>query len=252
MKIKLKKEDIGKGNLILINPENRLKNEVKNLIVFSTEYKNITLAKEANEKLHLALESIKAKKQIVPVSGYRSLKEQMTIYNSSLKENGKEFTQKFVALPNASEHQTGLAIDLALNEGTIDFLCPSFPHQGICQEFRNIAPKFGFIERYKEEKKKITKIAEEEWHFRYVGYPHSKVITNMNFCLEEYIDYLKQFTYPNKPLKYEEYEIFYIPRQKEVSYIEIKECFSISGNNVDGFILTIEKRKSNGRRKSKK
>ena len=173
----------------------------------------------------------------MPVSGYRTLEEQIDIYESSLKDNGEEFTKKFVALPNASEHQTGLAIDLALNEGKIDFICPSFPYHGICQEFRNVAPKFGFIERYKNDKKKITKISKEEWHFRYVGYPHSEIINNLDFCLEEYIDYIKTFTYPNNPLIYNEYKIFYVP-YKDNHYIELNDDYLISGNNVDGFILT--------------
>ncbi len=64
----------------------------------------------------MALNEIKSENKIVLVSGYRTLEEQTRIYETSLKENGEEFTRKFVALPNASEHQTGLAIDLALNE----------------------------------------------------------------------------------------------------------------------------------------
>ena len=83
-----------------------------------------------------------------------------------------------------------------------------------------------------------------EWHFRYVGYPHSRIIEDKGLCLEEYIDYLKQFIYPNRPLKYEQYSIFYI-HYKDESIIELNKNFSISGNNVDGFILTI-KEENNG------
>ncbi len=237
MKVKLKKEDISKGYLILINPDHLLQKNTMNLIFYNEEFKNIELEQEANNQLHLALDTIKSNNRIVPVSGYRTLEEQIDIYESSLKDNGEEFTKKFVALPNASEHQTGLAIDLALNEGKIDFICPSFPYHGICQEFRNVAPKFGFIERYKNDKKKITKISKEEWHFRYVGYPHSEIINNLDFCLEEYIDYIKTFTYPNNPLIYNEYKIFYVP-YKDNHYIELNDDYLISGNNVDGFILT--------------
>ena len=178
--ITLKKEDIGKGELVLINPDYTLKSTINNLVSFDEEYNNIKLNNIANYSLHLILNNINAENKIVPVSGYRTLEEQKDIYNTSLKENGREYTQKYVALPNASEHQTGLAIDLALNEGNIDFICPKFPYYGICQNFRNIAPKYGFIERYKDEKKAITKISKEEWHFRYVGYPHSKIITENN------------------------------------------------------------------------
>ena len=37
----------------------------------------------------------------------------MHTWNDSMKENGRVFTEKYVALPDHSEHQTGLAIDLA-------------------------------------------------------------------------------------------------------------------------------------------
>lgn len=240
MIINLLKEDVNKGNLILVNPDHLLKNIAKNLIPFDHIFQNIELDQEANKHLHLALDSISAGNKIVPVSGYRSLDEQIAIYEASLQENGEEFTKKFVALPNASEHQSGLAIDLALNEGEIDFICPSFPYNGICQEFRKVAARFGFIERYKDEKKEITKIAKEEWHFRYVGYPHSQIIDNLDFCLEEYISYLKKFTYPNNPLKYEKYNIYYLPYQNGKT-LELDKSFLISGNNEDGFILTIKK-----------
>ncbi len=237
-KFELTKENIGKGYLILINPDYLLQKNQPVLVPFDDEFKEIELEKCANEKLHLALSEIEAGKRIVPVSGYRSLEEQIDIYDTSVKENGEEFTKKFVALPNASEHQTGLAIDLALNEGEIDFICPSFPYHGICQEFRSVAPNYGFIERYQEEKKEITKISKEEWHFRYVGFPHSKIITDHDFCLEEYLNYLKDFIYPSNPLKIDGYEIFYLPYQNEEDSIEVENDSIISGNNVDGFILT--------------
>lgn len=48
---------------------------------------------------------------IVPVSGYRSGREQEELYFTSLKENGETFTNQYIAYPGTSEHQTGLAID---------------------------------------------------------------------------------------------------------------------------------------------
>lgn len=238
--IKITKEDIVQGNLILINKDNLLRPLNIDLVSFNNNYKDIKLERIVNEHLQQALKEINANNEIVPVSGYRTLEEQTEIYNQCLIDNGEEFTKKIVALPNTSEHQTGMAIDLGLNQENIDFICPSFPYYGICQEFRKIAPKYGFIERYKEDKTNITKIAKEEWHFRYVGYPHSEIIENMNFCLEEYITYLKQFIFPNNPLVYNNYIIFYLPYKEDI-YLNIDETISISGNNIDGFIITIKK-----------
>lgn len=89
--ITLKKEDIGKGELVLINPDYTLKSTINNLVSFDEEYNNIKLNNIANYSLHLILNNINAENKIVPVSGYRTLEEQKDIYNTSLKENGREY-----------------------------------------------------------------------------------------------------------------------------------------------------------------
>ena len=171
------------------------------------------------------------------------MEEQEKLYEDSLKENGMEFTNKYVAYPNCSEHQTGLAIDLGKAQENIDFIRPNFPYNGICQLFREKSITFGFIERYKKEKEKLTQISSEEWHFRYVGYPHSEIMQKMNFCLEEYIDYLKRFTQGQDCLSYKDYEINYIEMNENIKEISIEdnETIEISGNNIDGIIITKRK-----------
>lgn len=238
MKRVLKKSDIYRGNLIIINPNYLLHEEIQDsdLEIYNEEFKEIRLQKHANKFLQFILREMKVENSIVPVSGYRTLEEQEKIFNDSLIANGEEFTRKFVALPNASEHQTGLAIDLGLNDGIIDFIRPSFPHIGICNEFRDYAKRYGFIERYKEDKKHITCISAEEWHFRYVGYPHSEIIEMNHFCLEEYIEYLKQFQKEINPLLFKNYEISYLPYEEDIE-ISLEDA-EVSGNNIDGFIIT--------------
>ncbi len=236
--IKLKSEDVATGSLVLVNKRFTVRKTAEDLVFFNESYKNITLSEKANSALHRLLDGIGAGERIVPVSGYRSFEEQADIYNASLNENGSEYTKKYVAIPGASEHQTGLAIDLALNEGEIDFICPRFPRFGICEKFRQAAADYGFIERYKEEKKAVTGISGEEWHFRYVGFPHSKIIVETGLCLEEYTEYLKAFTYPDKPLKSLGYSVYYIPCGGNETEADVEENFILSGNNADGFVLT--------------
>lgn len=52
---------------------------------------------------------------------------------------------------------------------------------------------YGFILRYPTDKKEITKINYEPWHYRYVGVENAKFMKEKNFCLEEFIAYLKDF-----------------------------------------------------------
>lgn len=147
---------------------------------------DILLEERVQRQLSLLMEEIGGWEGIVPVSGWRSLQEQQEIFDTSIRESGEEFTRKFVALPGCSEHQTGLAIDLALKKEKVDFICPEFPYTGICQKFRERAAAFGFIERYRREKEVITGISQEPWHFRYVGTPHAEFMERHGLCLEEY------------------------------------------------------------------
>lgn len=177
--------------LILVNAQFPIRvEEPTDLVSVSPACPEIKLRREAQRALTELLHAIGSGNKIVPVSGYRSRKEQTEIYESSLLENGADFTEKFVALPGCSEHQTGLAIDLALNQEAIDFIRPEFPYDGICGKFRKLAPKYGFIERYLMGREAITGIAHEPWHFRYVGCPHSEIMAANNLTLEEYIEAL--------------------------------------------------------------
>ena len=176
------------NSLILVNSQHAYSPDTKqDLIPVHEDQPDILLEREAVCALSSIMEQLGGWEFIVPVSGWRSLVEQLEIYAKSLQENGPEFTAKFVAMPGHSEHQTGLAIDLGLRQPDIDFIRPAFPYEGICQKFRELAPAFGFIERYPAGKEHITGIAHEPWHFRYVGMPHSEIMTFKGLTLEEYL-----------------------------------------------------------------
>lgn len=236
MLIFIQKEDIYNGYQILINAEHKI-----NKPVFKyKEHQNIYLEEKCLNSLLRLFSDIKADNQIVLVSGLRNKAEQCTIYENSLKENGRDFTEKYVALPDTSEHQSGLAIDLGLNMKDIDFIRPYFPDEGICLKFKNKAADYGFLLRYPEDKTDITGIAFEPWHFRYVGIPHSLIMQEKELVLEEYISYIRQFT-AKFPLKFGRYTIFYLPYKETDCYININDklSYSISGNNIDGVIVTL-------------
>ncbi len=244
--ITLGKEKIYHGNLLLVNARFPLKDTAaRDLTSADTQFTDILLKRDAANVLRFILEKISAGNAIVPVSGYRSAKEQTAIYDDSLRDNGKDFTRKFVALPYHSEHQTGLAIDLGLNKENIDFICPEFPYEGICNEFRKAASDYGFVERYPNGKEQITGIAHEPWHFRYVGYPHSEIMKENGLTLEEYIDYVKQYTSEGNHLMTRKNkiraEIFYVAVGKTETTITLPKdaVYQVSGNNIDGFIITL-------------
>lgn len=176
------------NSLILVNRQHPYTMSVRqNLTPVLPAFPRILLEREAAHALSRLMEKLGGWGDILPVSGWRSFDEQEKIYLDSLRDNGREFTRQFVALPGHSEHQTGLAIDLGLRGESVDFIRPDFPYDGICQRFRELAPAYGFIERYPAGKEGVTGIAHEPWHFRYVGAPHAESMARQGLCLEEYL-----------------------------------------------------------------
>ena len=175
------------SSLILVNRGNPYSIKNETLVPFTCGKNTVHLSPCCAEAFSKLMDELRAWDKICAVSGWRSQDEQERIYNESLLHNGAEFTAKYVALPGHSEHQTGLAVDLALNLPDIDFLRPHFPYTGICGTFRDKALDYGFIERYPKGKEDITGIAHEPWHFRYVGIPHARRMKQMGLTLEEYL-----------------------------------------------------------------
>lgn len=242
--VKILTNKIHIGNLILVNQKSPIIDKEELFSNELVEKDKVALNIECFYYLNQLLKQCNANYKIVLVSGYRTKKFQEKIYNDTIKESGLEFAKSYVAYPNTSEHQTGLAIDVGLKQDKIDFIRPSFPSTSkICANFKDIADKFGFINRYTLQKEKITKIKEEEWHFRYVGYPHSSIIKNNNFCLEEYIDYIKSYKI-NNPYKFvannNTIYIYYVKANEKETMVPVEDncTYKISGNNVDGFIIT--------------
>jgi D-alanyl-D-alanine dipeptidase/carboxypeptidase len=244
--------DMYRGALILVNHRHPVMvNEIVNYLQLTSvdeRHRDILLETRTAVLLSKLLYSIGCRDEIVPVSGYRSSDEQRKIYTGSLIENGSGFTEKYVALPGRSEHETGLAIDLGKSKDGIDFIRPEFPYTGIFADFRKEAARYGFIERYGKDKEAVTGIAHEPWHFRYVGYPHSQIMQNEGLCLEEYILFIKDFSYKGKHFLIKEQgkdiEVFYVGAHCDKTSVDLpaNACFQVSGNNVDGFIVTVWRR----------
>ncbi len=245
-RLSLERNKIYQGNLLLVNGSCPIMGRgERDLIPADIHFPEILMRHDAAVALQQILKEIDSADRIVPVSGYRSKAEQTAIYEETLKEKGEEFTGKYVALPGHSEHQSGLAIDLGLNQEEIDFICPDFPYEGICEDFRKAAPDYGFIERYAKEKEEITGISNEPWHFRYVGIPHASVMAFHNFCLEEYLDYLKDFPYEGRHLEVhvenKSFELFYKKAEDDLTELTLPGYlpFQVSGDNREGFVFTL-------------
>jgi len=235
------------GDLILVNRDHPYREEssYKVLIPVDATNNSVLLERRVASVYNKLMSELNARSRLTVVSGWRSQREQEQIYSESLLENGADFTAKYVALPGHSEHQTGLAVDLALSQPDIDFMRPYFPYTGVCGAFREMAGRFGFIERYPEGKENITGIAYEPWHFRYVGVPHAMIMEQMGETLEEYHARIRQYPYGRDSLRYDfgslQIEVSYLPADKEIVTFDIDgdTPYTVSGNNMDGFVVTV-------------
>lgn len=232
---------IHSGLLILVNAEHPILGAERPALAPALPGSGVLLDTRAAAMLTGLVSRLGACGEIVPVSGWRSVREQQEIWDGSLRENGEDFTRKYVALPGCSEHQTGLAIDLALRAEEIDFIRPDFPRDGVCGRFRELAADYGFIERYEAGKERVTGIAAEPWHFRYVGRPHARLMREKGLCLEEYVEFLRSYTYPGRLLEARG-EVY----EAEIGFAAARENerlpdapYQVSGNNVDGYIYTL-------------
>lgn len=113
------------------------------------------------------------------ISAYRSYEYQEKLYED-YKKNNLENLDMSSAKAGYSEHQTGFALDI--NMDNIKFYDTN-EYKWLCLN----AHRFGFILRYPEGKENITGYKFEPWHFRYVGKKHAKEIKEENLTLEEYL-----------------------------------------------------------------
>jgi len=175
---------------------------------------------------------------VVIISAFRGLEAQQAVLTARINLLGQEEALRWVAEPGHSEHHTGLAIDLGIYVG----YQRNFTGTGVSSWFSENAHRFGFILRYPQNSFETTRVAYEPWHFRYIGKPHSLIVFQNELLFEDYIDYIRGYSFYS-PLAFEldgaSYEIFFTD-ELDVR-IPSGVSHEISGNNVDGFIVTIRR-----------
>lgn len=136
-------------------------------------------AEEAGYKLYLK-------------SAYRSYQTQHTMYYNRLDKYG--YDDGWVSFPGASDHQTGLGVDVLNYEWTQkEGMNEKFAHEEEAMWMAEHCWEYGFIIRYMEDKEDITKINYEPWHLRYVGKEVAQYMQEKHYCLEEFTQEWQQY-----------------------------------------------------------
>ncbi|MFK7697554.1 D-alanyl-D-alanine carboxypeptidase family protein [Paenibacillus sp. HJGM_3] len=240
LSIRITQDQIYKGNLLLVNKDHPVPPEAeasgavnlsKHLELvngFVLLDNSIRLSPNLAQTFSTMIEAAKLDgvNRFMISSGYRDEKEQSALY----KKMGPDY-----AMPAGySEHNLGLSLDIGSTRGKME-------HAAEGKWLQDNAWKYGFIVRYPEDKTAITGIRNEPWHFRYVGLPHSAIMEEKAFVLEEYLDFLKVQKSIKTTIDDQVYEVFYYPVSHNTTvHVPAKGRYEISGNNIDGVIVTVE------------
>ena len=121
---------------------------------------------------------------------YRTREDQQTLMDDVIQnyedegyssEEASSKAEQVIAKPGTSEHETGLAIDIA---GDDDY---DQDTDSVLEWMNSNAYKYGFILRYPSGKESVTGAEAENDHYRYVGKEAAEVIHDQGICLEEYL-----------------------------------------------------------------
>jgi len=252
--VRMDRLDIYRGSLILINHKHGYEIPDENDLVSIAELKTSSYIVTDNDML-LSASVIGPLNDMMDAfydetgcdtvaiaSAFRDYQRQREILDYYISIVGLAEAKQWAATPGHSEHHTGLAVDFgAFSNGDLK----TFHRTGVNEWIFRNADKYGFIPRYPSDKSDITKTANEPWHFRYVGLPHAYIIRHGGLCFEEYMDLIMGYT-RERPYRVtldgDDYEIYYT---RDTRVLVPYNCeYDISGNNIDGFIVTIKRQEN--------
>lgn len=210
-------------SLMLVNKEYMLSEDFEAEV---SEYKDSTVYMNdcilsAYAMLSQAVADETGKKLYVS-SSVRTADEQQALYDED---------PLTATLPGASEHQTGLSLDVYI----AGYAGDGFLKSPAGRFVNSHSWEYGFIMRYPSYGEEITGIRFEPWHIRFVGHPHSDIIYNNKLTLEEYILSLE-------PGVFYEVEGYFISRQflTDDALLIPADCdtYVVSPDNTGCYIVT--------------
>lgn len=253
--VSVSNEDVHAGDLILVNTDTAYVEENPTEIVSIYDHKTdnyhvsgteTSLRQPALDALNQMLDAFyvaTGHQDMIVISGYRTTQQQ-ELYDADLAETGEQ-TSTRVALPGHSEHESGYALDFSLYTDGVQY---DYDGTGEYAWINENCAHYGYVLRYAEDKQETTGIQAEPWHYRYVGQPHATYMMENNVCLEEYLTLLKNYT-ADEPLSItnwdgEIYQVYYVATDTSTdsTYVMVPPDakYTISGNNSDGFIVTVD------------
>ena len=257
--------DVAKGALVLVNPANALKYDPENVLVdlyshrgkvegasaYKLKDNSLKLTEEALDAFNAwTIAAYASTSGYVLVSdAYRTYADQEDIFNAALQTYGADKVLEYAMKPDNSDYRAGYSVYLKyMPADGKTYAMSDAVAQNALAALNASASKYGFINRYPADKESVTGIKHSvvPFQYRYVGAAHATVINAGGYALEDYIAGVKNYTSDNR-LKIETadhtYHVFYVPAVADnATNILIPKTavdYSISGNNIDGFVVSV-------------
>lgn len=229
----MRRPELLRGGLLLVNRQHPLPSDFSDADLVGVEQagiqaqdEHVRLFPEALEALSLLLGDAETLGEgfgdYIVREGYRTMAYQTELYQSmrqklSDRYDGDELTgqvEKLVMVPGTSEYQSGLAFRLDLYNAA-DPVTEAFMETEQGRWVSEHGWEYGVVPRFPtganpsdpwSDKSGRTGVEIQMNLYRYVGRAHAAVMRVMDFCLEEYVDFLKEHdyvrVYKNGVLKY--------------------------------------------------
>lgn len=235
----LSKNDISKGILAVYTAESPAKESYQGAMVNLADEKN-EFYSLVDENVYLYEDAADALNRMMEDYANETALADFIVYGTT-----DTYTGEGSYCPQAfDESKAGYCVDLALNAyGTV------LTYDGYDEEgwIVDNCWKYGFIVRYPEEKQEKTGFEYCPWHLRYVGEIHSAIITQKKMCLEEYVDFLEQYTF-EEPYTFSfndnSYQIYSVSDSGDriVTRVPVSGNYELTGDNRHSFIITTHKK----------
>ena len=132
-------------------------------------------AEAAEALLGLMTQARAAGVAIIPISGFRTIAYQESLFQRAVVKYGSEDAAvRWVGRPGHSEHHTGLVVDLGEEESPACDVEPPFKKTRAFRWLQTNAAHFGFELSYPRNNPRGVNY--EPWHWRFIGTPAAKQI----------------------------------------------------------------------------
>ncbi|MBR3629064.1 MAG: D-alanyl-D-alanine carboxypeptidase family protein [Oscillospiraceae bacterium] len=231
--VPLDTKEISNGKLLLLDGDHAFSGSNADLVDFSGKSENYLM--RVND-MPIKSEVVDALNKMT--AAYVMVMERTDLMIYSTTEPVSDVCLYPEAMPDSA---TGYCVDVCIytEEGDIVGIRENSPW------LTNNAHLYGFVRSYTTADEEVTGVASAPHHLRYVGKVHSMIMHEQGLTLTAYIDSLSKHPISD-PYYWTDgsttWSVYYVPAtagQTQVP-VPLNANYEISGNNVDGFIVTAE------------